>query len=201
MKLLKPVLFSVYGLLIIALLMNKEQFLLWIQYNNNFIILFSAAVMLAFIPVIPYGIVAGIMGLKYGPFIGGTINVLSSTIAAALLFLLVRFLFQEQGLSYLKKFKKMEQFTGLMERNAFFAVLIARLIPFVPAAFVNIYSAISRMRFVTFIVATFVGKIPVMFVFAIVGNQFLSNISNVLWITLFYMIFLFLVYLVYRRLQ
>jgi uncharacterized membrane protein YdjX (TVP38/TMEM64 family) len=111
-------------------------------------------------------VVAGIIGAKYGPFIGGILNVLSSTLAAGLLFVLVRLVFQEQGIRLLAKFKRVDQFTTLMERNAFFAVLLARLIPFVPAAFVNVYTAISRMRVGTFVAATLIGKIPVMFVFA-----------------------------------
>jgi uncharacterized membrane protein YdjX (TVP38/TMEM64 family) len=72
--------------------------------------------------------------------------------------------FSEAGIRLLAKFKRMDQFTAQMERNAFFSVLIARLIPFVPAVFVNVYTAISRMRFGTFMAATFIGKIPVMFV-------------------------------------
>ncbi|WP_164826773.1 TVP38/TMEM64 family protein, partial [Paenibacillus alginolyticus] len=157
--------------------------------------------LLALIPVVPYGVVAGIIGAKYGPFIGGILNVLSSTVAAALLFLLVRVVFQEQGIRFLAKFKRIDQFTTLMERNAFFAVLLARLIPFVPAAFVNVYTAISRMRFSPFVAATLLGKIPVMFVFAFIGDQLLSDLSNVLWISLIYMGFLLLVSLVYRWLR
>jgi uncharacterized membrane protein YdjX (TVP38/TMEM64 family) len=98
----------------------------------------------------------------------------------------------------LAKFKRVDQFTALMERNArFFAVLIARLIPFVPAAFVNVYTAISRMRFGTFMAATLIGKIPVMFVLAIIGDQLLSDVGNVLWTSLIYVVFLFAVFLVY----
>ncbi|MGN7454814.1 TVP38/TMEM64 family protein [Paenibacillus pasadenensis] len=195
----KRLLFLGYVIGVIVIILNKDPILRWLDDDsaNHLMLLFGAAVLLALIPVVPYGVVAGIIGAKYGPFLGGVFNILSSTLAAGLLFLLVRVVFQEQGMRLLAKFKRVDQFTALMERNAFFAVLLARLIPFVPAAFVNIYTAISRMRFGTFIAATLIGKIPVMFVFAVIGDQLLSDLGNVLWTLLIYAVFLLVVFVVY----
>ncbi|MCY9694205.1 TVP38/TMEM64 family protein [Paenibacillus alginolyticus] len=199
----KWLLFFGYVIAVIAIILYKDPILGWLHDDtaDHFMLPFGAAVLIALIPVVPYGVIAGIIGGKYGPFLGGMINVLSSTVAAALLFLLVRVVFQEQGIRFLAKFKRIDQFTTLMERNAFFAVLLARLIPFVPAAFVNVYTAISRMRFSPFVAATLLGKIPMMFVFALIGDQLLSDLGNVLWISLIYMGFLLLVFLVYRWLR
>ncbi|WP_254611577.1 TVP38/TMEM64 family protein [Paenibacillus sp. JMULE4] len=179
--------------------MNKGPILRWLDAEsaNHLLLLFGAAVLLALIPIVPYGVVAGIMGAKYGPFWGGFLNVISSTLAAALLFLSVRTVFQEQGRRLLSKYKRMDRFTELMERNAFLAVLTARLIPFVPAAAVNVYTAISRMRFGPFFAATLLGKIPVMFVFAVIGDQLLSDLRDVLWTSLIYVLFLSVVFLIY----
>ncbi|MUT68350.1 TVP38/TMEM64 family protein [Paenibacillus sp. NEAU-GSW1] len=189
-----------YILSIVAIILYKEPILQCLQDDqaDNFTLLFGGAVLFALIPIIPYGVIAGIIGVRYGPFWGGLFNVLSSTIAAALQFLMVRFVFQEQGIRLLDKFKRVDHFTRLVEQNAFFAVLLARLLPFVPAVAVNVYSAISRMQFSTFAAATLIGKIPVMFVFAFVGDQLLTDVGNVFWISLIYMLFLLFVYLCYR---
>ncbi|MBP1989691.1 TVP38/TMEM64 family protein [Paenibacillus eucommiae] len=188
-----------YVITIIVIILNKDPILRWLDDDsgNNFILLFGAAVLLALVPVVPYGIVAGLIGAKYGPFLGGFLNVMSSTIAAALLFLSVRLVFQKQGIKLMAKFKRLDRFTELMERNAFIAVLTARLIPFVPAVAVNVYTAISRIRFRTFAAATCIGKIPVMFVFAVIGDQLLSDLGNVLWASLIYIFFLSFVFLLY----
>ncbi|ALS28886.1 MULTISPECIES: TVP38/TMEM64 family protein [Paenibacillaceae] len=188
-----------YVAAIIVIVMNKGPILRWLDAEsaNHLLLLFGAAVLLALIPIVPYGVVAGIMGAKYGPFWGGFLNVISSTLAAALLFLSVRTVFQEQGRRLLSKYKRMDRFTELMERNAFLAVLTARLIPFVPAAAVNVYTAISRMRFGPFFAATLLGKIPVMFVFAVIGDQLLSDLRDVLWTSLIYVLFLSVVFLIY----
>ncbi|MCM3631622.1 VTT domain-containing protein [Paenibacillus glycanilyticus] len=189
-----------YIFMIILIILYKEQILRWLQgdHADHLALLFSGAVLLALIPVIPYGLIAGIIGVKYGPVWGGFFNVLSSSLAAALQFIMVRFVFQEQGNRLLVKFKRIDHFTKLVEKNAFIAVLLARLLPFVPAALVNVYSAISRMRFSTFVAATLIGKIPVMFVFAFVGDQLFTNLGNVIWTVLIYMFFLIIVYLLYR---
>jgi uncharacterized membrane protein YdjX (TVP38/TMEM64 family) len=184
---------------IVVILIYKDPILCWLDDDNatNLIFLIGAAVFLAMIPVVPYGVIAGMLGAKYGPLFGGFLNVLISTVAAVLLFLTVRIVFQEQGIRYLAKFKRMDNFTKLMERNAFLAVLTARLLPFVPAVAVNVYAAISRMKIGPFVVATIIGKIPVMFVFAMIGDQLLSSLRNALWTSLIYILFLSVVYLIY----
>jgi uncharacterized membrane protein YdjX (TVP38/TMEM64 family) len=188
-----------YLVAIVVIIMNKDPILGWLDDDrgNNLIFLIGAAVLLAMVPVVPYGVIAGMLGAKYGPLFGGLLNVLISTVAAVLLFLSVRVVFQEQGIRYLAKFKRMDKFTKLMERNAFLAVLTARLLPFVPAVAVNVYAAISRMKVGPFVVATLIGKIPVMFVFAVIGDQLLSSLRNVFWTSFIYMLFLSAVSLIY----
>lgn len=192
-----------YAAAVVAIVLYKDPLLHWLNEDSpdNLIWLFGIAVLLALVPVVPYGIVAGLLGAKYGPFFGGFLNVMSSTIAAALLFLSVRAVFQEQGLRMIAKSKRMDRFTALMERNAFLAVLIARLIPFVPAAAVNVYTAISRMRFAVFLAATLLGKIPVMFVFAVIGDQLVTDWRNIGWTSLVYLAFLSVVFVLYRQLR
>jgi uncharacterized membrane protein YdjX (TVP38/TMEM64 family) len=188
-----------YLVAIVVIIMNKDPILGWLDDDrgNNLIFLIGGAVLLAMVPVVPYGVIAGMLGAKYGPLFGGLLNVFISTVAAVLLFLSVRVVFQKQGIRYLAKFKRMDKFTKLMERNAFLAVLTARLLPFVPAVAVNVYAAISRMKVGPFVVATLIGKIPVMFVFAVIGDQLLSSLRNVFWTSFIYMLFLSAVYLIY----
>lgn len=184
---------------IAGIILYKDPIVRWIDSGQdiNPALLFGAAVLLALIPVVPSGIVSGILGAKYGPFAGALVNVASSTLAAALLFVSARVLFQQYARKYVSKFKRIDRFTEMMERNAFIAVLAARLIPFVPAFAVNVYSAISRIRFVTFAAATFIGKIPVMFVFAVIGDQLYSGVGNIVWTSIIYIAFVAAVAAIY----
>ncbi|XID93786.1 TVP38/TMEM64 family protein [Paenibacillaceae bacterium WGS1546] len=159
----------------------------------------GAAILLAAVPAIPFGIVAGIMGAQYGPVWGTLINVATSAIAAALQFLAVRVLFQKQGRQFVTKFKRIEHFILFLERNAFLAVITTRLLPFVPAPVINVAAAISPMSFGSFFLATVMGKFPVMVLFSILGDKLLfSSVSGMMWALLIYALFLMTVYAGYR---
>lgn len=196
----KGIVFVLYGVGIAAIIAYKKSILTWLVQGDveHLPWMIGAAILLATVPVVPFGVIAGIMGAQYGPVWGTLINVASSTIAAVLLFLAVRVLFQERGRQFATKFKRMDRFMQFLERNAFLAVLTARLLPFVPAPAVNVAAAISRMTFGSFVLATVIGKLPVMFVFAVMGNQLFSSLSSVFWTLLIYVLFLMVVYACYR---
>lgn len=160
---------------------------------------FAAAVLLATVPIVPYGMIGAVIGYKYGPLLGGMMNVGSSTIAAVVMFYLIRYVFQERGRLLISRIRSLDRFTHLVERNAFLAVLMARLIPVMPAPAVNGYAAISRMGFISYFMGTVIGKVPVMFMFAFVGDRLLEDVSTTLWVVGFYIMFLALIYAVYRK--
>ncbi|GIP37095.1 hypothetical protein J31TS4_03750 [Paenibacillus sp. J31TS4] len=154
--------------------MYKMPILDWLQADvtgSTFIWLAGAAVLFALVPAIPYGIIAGLIGARYGAVAGGLLNVACSTLAAIILFLIVRLAFREQGRRWISRSRRADRFLCVMETNAFWAVLTARLLPFVPAQAVNAAAALSRMKIGVFALATCLGKLPVMFTFALVGEQ------------------------------
>lgn len=189
-----------YAAIAVLLVLNKGSLIEWIKgsADNQLFLVFSVTTLLAIFPFIPFPIVSGLIGLKYGPLWGGVLNVVASTAAAIIFFLLVRSVFQDQTRKWLTKFKRVDRFTTLFEQNAFMAVLIARLIPILPAQAVNAFSAVSKMRFSSYFIATLVGKIPVMFVFAWVGNQLFVDLAKTLAVIGFYSLFVIVVYLIYN---
>ncbi|MBB3155140.1 putative membrane protein YdjX (TVP38/TMEM64 family) [Paenibacillus endophyticus] len=189
-----------YASLIAAFLANQELLFTWLAQGGieNLPWMIGTAIVTAAIPFFPFGLIAAIIGAQYGPIWGSLINVISSTIAAALTFWAVRRLLQNGGRSFIAKSKRMDRFMLFFERNAFMAVFMARLIPFVPAQAVNAASAISQMPIGSFVLATLIGKIPVMFVFAFMGDQIFSSLSNVLITGCIYLLFLFMVYICFR---
>jgi uncharacterized membrane protein YdjX (TVP38/TMEM64 family) len=185
-----------YIALTLAAIIYKQQLLDWIQYGR--ISLLFVSLLAALIPVIPYGVVGGIIGAKYGLVIGGLINLSISTLAASLMFFLVRGVFENTGRNYLSRYKTIEKLTSLFERNAFLAILSLRMLPFVPAQIVNIFSAISQVSSRSFLLATILGKIPVMLVFTLIGKQVATDPSQLIVTIGLYGIFLLIVYSIYR---
>ncbi|NGQ95929.1 TVP38/TMEM64 family protein [Brevibacillus sp. SYP-B805] len=190
-----------YVIVTILAILYKEPLLAWLQRGetSQIPVMMLLAVFLALFPVVPYGVVAGAMGSKYGPLIGGLINVTGSAVASILVFFLVRYVFAEQGRAYLSRYRRLDQFTRLFERHPFFSVLIGRLIPIIPAVALNLYSAFSRIRAFPYIMATILGKIPVMIVFAIIGEKLFVDRGSLPVVIVIYLLFLALVFYVYRE--
>ncbi|ASS74613.1 hypothetical protein CIG75_06280 [Tumebacillus algifaecis] len=193
--------FFLFILIICAVLivLNQEQLLAVMgQAEQMPLLVFGLAVLFAFVPMLPYGLVGGVIGATYGMALGALITWLASTTAAVLMFLLVRYVFAEQAKSFLQRYEKIGRFTDLFERNAFLAILFARLIPIIPAAAVNIYSGLVRVPMRVFLTATALGKLPTMIIFATIGEQALTSGRNLVMVMLLYVVFLAIVYLIYR---
>jgi uncharacterized membrane protein YdjX (TVP38/TMEM64 family) len=179
--------------------LNKGALLNWIQSEDATLIsyMFILSAILAIFPVIPFTLFAGIMGVKYGLLVGGLINWFGSITAAILYFILTRYAFANYFRVYISKYKGLSKFTRMIEKNSFLAVFFARVVPIVPTPVINMYSAISMMAFYTFLVATMIGQIPGMFLYAFIGDQIFSSLRNLFLGLGFYISFILLVLLIY----
>lgn len=198
----KWVLVFIYSVFVTIAFIYKEEITNWIrnQEGPQIFPILLVAIFLALVPVIPYGVIAAVIGARYGFLFGGIMNVIASTVAAAIMFVLVRFVFTDVARIWMSRYERIEKFTIRFEKSPFLAVLFARLIPVIPAQVVNVYAAVSRTPLSNFILATIVGKVPVMITFALVGDQLLNNPSNIVAVIVIYLIFLLIVWGLYHLL-
>ncbi|CAG7657026.1 TVP38/TMEM64 family protein [Paenibacillus allorhizosphaerae] len=190
---------AAYAAAVAASFYFKDEILDWVRNSDRsqLVPMTLMALFLALVPVIPYGIVAGLMGAKFGLIAGSFINLLASSAAAGIMFVLARFVLQRSARDFLSRFKQLDRFTAVYERNPFIGVLFARLIPIIPSPAVNIYSAITRMSWMAFMTATVIGKVPVMLIFAFVGEHVFSNMRSAIIAISVYVVFLLIVYITY----
>lgn len=167
-------------------------------YQNILIVLLS--LIIAIVPALPYGIVAAVMGAKFGPVTGTLLNVTISVLAALILFLIVRRTFSEQQRTKAANVKGIRFLTTLAETNPFFTILLARLLPIVPAQAVNIYAAITRIPWKPYIIATAIGKVPFIIMVTLLGDRFIqhADLREIFIIVGLYAFFVGLVYVGYR---
>ncbi|RXT06362.1 TVP38/TMEM64 family protein [Ammoniphilus sp. CFH 90114] len=175
-----------------------DSLLAWFQQANNPVITTLMATFMALFPVIPYPIVGGVIGAAYGPLSGGIITWIGSSMASLIMFIFVRYGYQEWGAQFLKKYKRTEQVTLLFERNAFLVILFSRMIPIIPSIFINIYSALSRVSFMVYALASSIGKVPAMLLFAFVGDNLVSDPKNLIVTIGVYAIFFSITIFLYR---
>lgn len=178
----------------------RELILHWIEHASieHVPITVAMATLMALFPIIPYPIVGGFVGAAYGPSLGGFVTWAGSTLASIIMFLIVRYGYQDWGLHILHKYKTLGKVTVLFEQNAFITILFTRLIPIIPSIIINIYSALSRVSFVSYALASSIGKIPAMLLFALLGDQILTNPKNILLSIMVYGMFLAITFYFYN---
>ncbi|WP_332634077.1 TVP38/TMEM64 family protein [Halalkalibacter flavus] len=194
--------FVFIGYLLIAVLMYLygESLLQWIRQGGTEYMLVTSilATFFALFPIIPYPIIGGVLGAAYGPVAGSLITWIGSSLASIIMFVFVRYGYQDWGKKWLYRYERLSKVTVLFERNAFITIFLTRLIPVIPSIIVNIYSALSRVSFMRYSIASSLGKVPSMILFATVGNTLVTNPSDLLYITVFYGSFLLIVYFFFR---
>lgn len=175
-----------------------DAILVWIRSTDNMTLIMFMAVIMALFPVIPYPVVGGVIGAALGPFIGGIVTWVGSTVASILMFMFIRYGYQEWGGRVLYRYKRLEKVTTMFERNAFMTILFTRLIPFIPSIVINVYAALSKVTFTSFSIASALGKIPAMLLFSMVGDHLMTDPSHIMITIGVYGVFLAITLLVYR---
>lgn len=107
-------------------------------------------------------------GYLFGVVLGSVLVVVGATVGATCIFLAVKYAFAEQLAT------KMSGWLARLERgfqeNAFNYLLFLRLVPLFPFWVVNIIPAILNMRLWQYVLATAIGIMPGVVVYASVGN-------------------------------
>ncbi|MCQ6557625.1 TVP38/TMEM64 family protein [Paenibacillus mendelii] len=194
---------ALHVIIIFVVLWNREMIMEWMEVRDsaNLLVVFLLVVVLAAVPGIPFGIVAGIIGAKYGLMWGSLLNVAASTAAAGVAYLTVRYLFQTWGSAVLARSMGLKRWNQAWVEHTFLFILLARMLPIVPAFLINIYAGVMSLSFKPFLLATVLGKIPVMVVFAYIGNHIQNGVGKWMIAVAVYAIFLILVYSFYKPLM
>ncbi|QHT60801.1 TVP38/TMEM64 family protein [Paenibacillus lycopersici] len=161
-----------YLVLLIAVWGSRSELLDWIRSGGvSPALLLLLVTGLACVPIIPFGVVIGAMGYLFGPLTGALISLTGAWLAALIMYALFRYVLQDRARTLLRRFAVTERWTALVERRPFRSILLARLLPVVPQLAVNAYAAAVNIPFPVYAMASLLGKIPGMLVFAFIGGQ------------------------------
>ena len=114
-------------------------------------------------------------GFIFGFLIGSIVVSLGSTIGAIFAFLISRFLLKN---FVQKKFvKKLKKINEGVKKNGIFYLLSLRLIPFFPFVLINILMGVTPISIKHYAIGSFLGMLPMTFVFVNAGTQ-LAHITS-----------------------
>ncbi|MED3572176.1 TVP38/TMEM64 family protein [Cytobacillus praedii] len=138
--------------------------------------------------IIPLIIVISLNIALYGLFYGFLWSWITSIFSSLIVFLCIRFGFQDW---ILKKVKP--ELINLGEKHGFLYVLQARVIPFIPTSIINITAGLSPIRLKEFMIATAIGNFIYFLILSLIPAGLFSGEINeyVLGILAFFFIFFF----------
>ncbi len=141
----------------------------WVEDNVALAALSYVAVYVAAVALsMPCGVILSVAGgFLFGAALGGPLAVLGATLGAATLFIMARTAFGSRSAERLGA--PAARMAEGLRRDAMPYLLAMRLAPFVPFFLVNLVPAVTGVPLRTFVIATFLGVIPAITVFALTG--------------------------------
>ncbi|MCM3669757.1 VTT domain-containing protein [Mesobacillus maritimus] len=175
---MKQALVIIVSLFVIYLGASQKDTLVSIVETGSFYAIPISIVfvsLLVFFPVLPYPILAGMIGSVFGIWVGLGISLIGIAFGTMVMFMLARFGFQKWTQQTLNKYPKVKAYEGMFNQNAFLGIVLVRLIPVVPSLVVNILCGVSIVPSYKFLVASLIGKLPAVFIFTFAGSVFEQN--------------------------
>lgn len=126
---------------------------------------------------LPASLITISAGYLFGFFPGILIANVGSTLGAALMFLLGRFLFRGFVERQEEKFGYLKTFDALVEKRGLKIVILTRLAIFMPYGLLNYGFSASRIKLRVFVVGSMLGMLPGSILYVIIGTS-LENISD-----------------------
>ncbi|MBO1511324.1 TVP38/TMEM64 family protein [Metabacillus bambusae] len=191
----------IYGITLLIAFNYRDFLLNWLNDSDleQIPFLFFLSIVISVFPIIPFSVFAGMMGAKYGIWIGSIINWFGSVGAAIIFFFLARRFFVCELKNYVSRFKGFKNLNNTINQSPFTTVLLARAIYIIPPPVINVYSGLSSMSFKIYFFATAIGQVPAMIVYAFLGNQLFTSVQTFLQVLVIYIGFILIVLFIYRR--
>jgi uncharacterized membrane protein YdjX (TVP38/TMEM64 family) len=168
----------------LRILLEKAGFLAPLWY----MIIMALAVIISPIPSVPLDAAAGAF---FGPYLGTLYSALGALGGAIASFLIARFL----GRKFIERFLRghINLCSGCSDKLLTKVVFLARLLPFISFDIVSYGAGLTKMSLRKFILATFLGMLPLTFVYNYFGAVLVAGggLSLVLGIVIVFLLFLF----------
>jgi uncharacterized membrane protein YdjX (TVP38/TMEM64 family) len=165
-------------LIVIAIGFYQKDELLTLIKGGGILSIFISMLFVAicvFFPVIPFPVLAGVIGGVFGTTQGVMVSLTGAMAGTMGFFFLSRYGFRDYAQSKLMNYPKVQDYENFLNRNSFVAILTCRLVPIIPAPVVNIICGLSNVNWLIFFTASTIGKIPNILILSYAGASYSSN--------------------------
>lgn len=128
-------------------------------------------ILIAVLGVVPSVFLTAANVLFFGFWPGTIISIAGESFGAFIAFVLYRSGFKKRMQNSVSKYPAVERLIKAEGKEAFYGIVSLRLIPFVPSGIVTFAAAIGKVRPVTFLIASTLGKVPALLIEAYAAYQ------------------------------
>lgn len=196
---------SILIIIVVIGIFQKDELLTTIQEGGILSLLISVLLVAicVFFPVIPFPVLAGVIGGVFGTTQGVIVSLTGAMIGTMAFFFLCRYGFRDYAQAKLMNKPKVQEYEAFLNRNSFLAILTCRLIPIIPAPVVNSIGGLSKVNGFIFFSASTIGKLPNIIILSYAGASFTSNKLFSFGLYGGYILVVFLVYflIMYRKMS
>lgn len=152
--------------------MKQEVIQLFNTYPQYaFLLSLSLNVLIAVLGVVPSVFLTAANILFFGFWQGTIISFAGESIGAFIAFILYRFGFKKRIQKSVQNYAAVNKLLEAHGKEAFYAIISLRLIPFIPSGIITFTAAIGRVTPLTFLTASSVGKAPALLLEAYAAYQ------------------------------
>lgn len=132
------------------------------------------SIMISILGVVPSAFVTILNVSVFGFFGGFWVSLVGEIVGSLIAFWLYRKGFRTYIDHKSKQSPRVQRLLHTSNREAFLLVLGLRLMPFVPSGLVTFYASVGSMSFITFAIASSLGKIPALWIEVFAANEVLK---------------------------
>ena len=131
-----------------------------------FVLIYIASVVAA----LPGSALSVSAGILFGSFWGVAVVSVGSTVGASLAFLIARYVAREPVAARLAKNERFQKLDRMTEQHGWIIVLLTRLVPIFPFNLLNYGFGLTRVRFWTYVLWSWIGMLPGTIVYTVGGD-------------------------------
>lgn len=174
-----------------------------VEYIESFgstaiILTFLFITVQAFFPYVPFIVLAGVSVLLFGLWGGFLLSWLATSTGAVLAFFTARYIARGWAERKVLNLPVVQKFNTFVTKKGFLTIFFFRLSAVVPSSVINLAAAISSINRKNFILATFLGNLPITFAESWLGHYFI-HLEKLNWKFVVIIAVVLLLFILYKK--
>lgn len=151
----------------------------WIaSLGNAGPLVFVGIYVVAVVAALPGSALTLSAGILFGTVWGVLLVSVGSTIGASLAFLISRYLARDAAAQWVAKHERFTKLDRLTEQHGWIIVLLMRLVPIFPFNLLNYGFGLTRVRFWTYVLWSWIGMLPGTIVYVVGGDAVSQSLDG-----------------------